>query len=231
MSAKFLGRRVGDQQHQRHETFRHQGGLRSEDQSQDIFASGVQIMRPETITGKPLAAGQYYSFGDKEVRTFDGRFRMIDSSVMNQEIATVRANEEAILDMVELFIKSGDDSLCQKYIGDFFKYLPSKDDGFSGSPPIEMLMASGMSKNVANKNIKKWEKVDASPSSLRYMSELGEDFGKGIQKLKVVLSISGLVFDNRSLKRYPEGLKPDTVPNLAPAEIPKGGENIDILKA
>jgi hypothetical protein len=205
MSTKFLGRKTGEKQHQLHERFRQRGGLRSADKQQDVFATGVQVIQPLTQDGQPIATGSYYTFGEQEVRTMDGTYRLIDSGVLNDEIAIVRANEEALLDMVEMFIKSGSDTIARKYMGGFFDYLANGAN--KETQLTKFLESAGMTNAMAKAQAKAFDSVEARPSNLRYMPELGEDFGKGIQKLKTILSFCGLVFDNKKLKRDPEGIR------------------------
>ena len=87
----LLGTNTADRQKTRLNKFRKQGGLRNDDGDADIFANGVQVIMPMTQAGQPLATGSYYYWGNQDVRTFDGALRIIDSSVMKEEMRTVQS--------------------------------------------------------------------------------------------------------------------------------------------
>ena len=220
--SKALGSKTAEKGHQRHEKFRHQGGLRStagDGTKTDIFANGVQVVKPQTMAGHDLASGSYYTWQDQEVRTFDGSYRLIASDVMNEEIAAVRKNEEALLDLVELFLKSGSDTLAKKYMGGFFEFLPQ--NGGDGDNLTRFLTAANVPR--AGEVSQDLRTVEARPSYLRYKSELSDDFGRGVQKLKTLLSLCGFVFDNRKLVREPDGLKGEPK-----AVAPPGGNAVAV---
>ena len=153
--------------------------------------AGIQNIQPVDEFNRPLASGSFYQLGDQAIRTLDGTIRIIDGSVFDADIKKVKAQEQKIMEMIELFVSAGNDKLAFKYLGRWSNYL-KKNEGLEN-----VVVKMGM---LAT-DVESLKQVNALPSYLRFLDKTSEKFVLGINKMRLVIEASGIAITNRTYDR------------------------------
>jgi len=173
--------------------------LRDDGYIPKVSTAGVMNFIPADNQGKALIPkGGSFAFGNSEVMTADGSFRIVQASDLDRDLKEVERAEKSVMKVMDVLIKSGSDSLAYRYLGKYAKLLEEK---------ISVSQYEGMLGYAAG-TLDKLAAQDARPSVIRFTDPRSGAYADKINKLKIAVQVSGIY-----LAGTDQGLGPDNLPS------------------
>lgn len=174
--------------------------------SSGAFREGVRVFIPLDSDHGTLPVGTNYEVpGAGTVTLYDGKVRIVDSTVFNHELSQYKKRKKQVEDLADAFLDSGD-NMCMKYLGYYYKFLPK--DQPSEEKDIEHLgkciMADGytneQAKNIIREDIRPY---DGRPTSITAEVQTSENFIHKLNKLIWIIRYVGIVFTDKETAPQP----------------------------
>lgn len=171
--------------------------------------AGVKRFAPLSSNGGLMPEGSYYDSEQGSVRIYDGNVKVIDGEYFNGQVQKHIAYEEQLETFAEKLIKSGD-QLASYYLEEHFLLL--KEGGMKDihDRMVNWLVLDGIAREVATKAVDDVDKVDGTPSSIRYSNDSSDNYTMKIRKIIMVLRFSGIVFTNVQTATPEDAIDPYT---------------------
>ncbi len=198
---KIMGGRTASKLETRKEKLINQG------QIGNAITAGVQNLAVFDEQGQALAPGSYYTFGDQTVLTTNGQYRFIDGGMMADDVNKTKAQDKMVMDLVDLFVSTGDNRIAKKYLGGYAELLVAGGNASQFLPLLGYEEADG--KMTDPKDSTKTitiDDVNAKPSHLRFLDKTSVAFANGINKMRIIIQASGIVVSGKQMDRRPEGV-------------------------
>jgi hypothetical protein len=179
--------------------------LISQGQIGNSVNAGIQNLAVFDESGNKLAPGSYYTFGDQTVLTTNGQYRFIDGGMMAEDVNKTKAQDKMVMDLVDLFVSTGDNRIAKKYLGGYAELLKAGGNAEQFLPLLGYEGADGDMTNDKGDAVK-MNAVNAQPSHLRFLNKTSANFANGVNKMRVIIQASGIVVSGKKMDRRPEGV-------------------------
>jgi len=171
-------------------------------------SAGVQVIGLYDEFGHLTKPGSFQTFGDTTVRSANSQYRLVDDSTFDDDLKKVKANNQYVTDLINMLLESQGNELAFKYLGAWANLLDGTQDGTEKQTKFRNYAESvGV---ILTANSGGVLTANASPAFLSVADRRNENFSNGINRLRLIIKMSGLVFNRRKQHRVDGGIAQGT---------------------